>query len=68
MTEKQLSEFESKNIKILFNDGEIVEGNCFYFTKALDNDPEVASISVETNDRRVIEVSQDEIKSIEVLS
>lgn len=66
MTEAEFASFVGKNIKIEFADGESLEGKCFYYTQALDNEPEIASMSVQTHDRGAIEVYQNEVKSIEI--
>jgi hypothetical protein len=53
-------------LKIVCTDGEIVEGPYGGYTQALDNDPEIASISIKRNSYNV-ELDETEIKSIEVI-
>lgn len=54
------------NLKITTVDGDIVTGPYGGFTQALDNEPEIASISI-TKEGYGIEVYENEIKSIEVI-
>ena len=63
MTERQLYECQGKKIKVTFNNGSVQTGECFHFTQALDNEPEVASISLR-KETGPIEIDQTEIKSI----
>lgn len=69
MTEKELSSYLGKRIRVKCIDGDIVEGYCDVFTRALDNEPEVAEISLKTDyySSGLIGVLLPEIKSIEVL-
>jgi len=62
----KLWEYVGKNIKVTCIDEQIIEGKCDGYTQALDNEPEIASISIE----RIgygIEIYENEIKSIEVI-
>jgi len=49
MTELELSKLVGKKIIVLCKDGETVQGFCSDFIKALDNEPEIPSIFLETN-------------------
>lgn len=53
-------------LKIICIDGEVIEGPYAGFTQALDNDPEVSSISIKRNGYN-IELDETEIKSIEII-
>ncbi len=66
MSEEKLKNYWGKNIKITCIDGDIVQGFAKYFTPAIDNEPEIASISVKT-DLMLVEVMLDEIKEIEII-
>lgn len=61
-----LREYVGKRIKVIFIDGQIMEGKCTDFTQALDNEPEIDSIGVNV-DGISYELYENEIKSIEVL-
>ena len=61
----KLWEYVGKNIKVL-SDGQIVEGYCDGYTQALDNDTEIASISIEKEEYS-IEIYENEIESIEIM-
>ena len=69
MTEKELSTYRGKTIRVKCKDGDVVEGFCCVFTKALDNEPEVAEISLETEQypTGLIGITLPEISSIEVM-
>ena len=69
MTEKELSTYRGKTIRVKCKDGDVVEGFCCVFTKALDNEPEVAEISLETEKypTGLIGITLPEISSIEVM-
>lgn len=69
MTEKDLSTYQGKSIRVICNDGDVIEGFCCIFTQALDNEPEVAEISLETEKypTGLIGITLPEIKSIEVI-
>lgn len=54
------------NLKIVTVDGEIITGPYGGFTQALDNEPEIASISISKTGYG-IEMYENEIKSIEVI-
>lgn len=62
----KLWECVGKNIKVTCIDEQIIEGKCDGYTQALDNETEIASISI----ARIgygIEIYENEIKSIEVI-
>ncbi|KOF56625.1 MULTISPECIES: hypothetical protein [Clostridium] len=62
----KLWEYTGKRIKVTCIDGKIIEGNCDCYTQALDNEPEIASISIDKGSYG-IELYENEIKSIEVI-
>ena len=64
MTELELYQFEGKNIRITCIDGKEFSGFCCTVTQALDNEPEVASIVIETD--HLTEIMLPEIQSITV--
>ncbi|TAN69159.1 hypothetical protein WS9_003820 [Paraclostridium sordellii 8483] len=53
-------------MKVTSIDGTVVIGSYGGFTQALDNEPEIASISI-TKQGYGIEIYENEIKSIEVI-
>lgn len=57
-----------KNLKlrIILKDGDVVEGPYGGFTQALDNEPEIASLSI-SKEGYNIELYENEIKSIEAI-
>lgn len=55
-----------KNIKAIFNDGEIIEGRCSYYSSALDNNG-VAEITIKTNYNEYISVNEKELKEIQII-
>lgn len=66
MTERELFALVGKRVRIVFTDGDVRVGHCFHFTQALDNEPEVASIAVQT-DAGPIHIDATEIESVEIL-
>lgn len=62
----KLWEYVGKNIKVTCIDEQIIEGKCDGYTQALDNEPEIASISIDREEYE-IEIYENEIKSIEVI-
>lgn len=54
------------NLKIVTVNGEIITGPYGGFTQALDNEPEIASISI-SKAGYGIEIYENEIKSIEII-
>ncbi|KAE9633800.1 hypothetical protein GND95_08705 [Defluviitalea raffinosedens] len=67
MTEKELCNFEGKEIKVICSNGRVLSGFCVYFTQALDNEPEIASITV-NNHLGFTEIYQNEIETIEIIT
>ena len=70
MTEEKLYSYLGKNIKVMCIDGDVVEGFCEVVTKAIDNEPEVAEISLKTdkNSNGLIGITLPEIKAIEIIA
>ncbi|ABE99468.1 TPA: hypothetical protein KN209_003161 [Clostridioides difficile] len=60
----KLWEYVGKNVQITCVDKQIIRGKCDGYTQALDNEPEIASISI-ARDGYGIEVYENEIESIE---
>jgi hypothetical protein len=54
-------------VRITCVDGTIVEGFYSIYTRAGDNEPEIASVTIETPEG-FIEVYENKIKSIEILN
>lgn len=66
MNEMQLRQFWGKQIKVYCRDREIIEGDASYFTSAADNEPDDASITLETKQGLVC-IFLHEIKEIEII-
>ena len=66
MNEIQLRQFWGKQIKVYCKDGEIIEGDASYFTSAADNEPDDASITLETKQGLTC-IFLHEIKTIEII-
>ncbi|MDM1006161.1 hypothetical protein QTJ04_07810 [Clostridium perfringens] len=62
----KLWEYVGKNIKVTCIDNQIIKGKCDEYTQALDNEPEIDSISI-VKDGYGIEIYENEIKSIKVI-
>ncbi|MEA5059371.1 hypothetical protein SDC9_203298 [bioreactor metagenome] len=58
-----LQESEGKKVKVYFVDGESMTGTVSYYTSALDNEPDPASITIGH-----VELFEPEIKRIELLN
>ncbi len=63
---KSMYEACGKNIKATLSDGKVFEGKCQYYTSALDNEPEMASISL-AHGNGLVELFQNEIDGIEYI-
>ena len=46
MTEKELSSYQGKKIRIHCTDSSIIEGFCCLFVRAIDNEPEILPSSM----------------------
>lgn len=57
-----LWEYEGKEVIIITDDNQIFQGLAYDYTNPQDNDPEIATISIEAYEFR-----EDEIKSIEII-
>lgn len=57
-----------QDVKVICVDGTIVKGFYSIYTQALDNEPEIASITIENANDSLIEIYENEIQSIEVLN
>lgn len=68
ITELEMAKAAGKNLQVTLKNGNIINGFCFGFTQAIDNEPEIACI-----DMRILpgknwkEYLQTEIETIEVL-
>lgn len=69
LSEKELIMYyaRGKNIRVTYKDGMIVEGYCEMFTQPLDNEPEVAEISIRKGTMLLIGITEPEIEKIEYL-
>ena len=66
--EVEMYETQGKNIKVVCTDGKEIVGFCEIFTQAIDNEPEIASITIKEVERNgYTEILQNEIKSIEMI-
>ena len=61
-----LYEYVNKKIKVNLIEGEILIGKCLDYTKAIENDPEIASIDLKVK-KDIYEVFENEIESIEII-
>ena len=66
MTENELSNFRGKNVEVILKNQKKFIGFCAVFIKALDNDPEEASIILET-EYGLVEIYQNEITDLKIL-
>ncbi|WP_062353302.1 hypothetical protein [Bacillus kwashiorkori] len=64
-----LREYVGKKIRLMDVDGQVFEGKCTDYTQALDNEPEIESIGIETVSGAdySYEIYENEIKSIEII-
>lgn len=64
--QKMMMETSEKKIRVTCKDGKVFEGVNKYFTQALDNEPEVASICIkEKGCSYLTELIEPEIEKIE---
>lgn len=63
MTEHELSKLTGKNLRVDCTNGNVVTGLCSVFIQALDNEPEIPSIVLETS-RGLIEITLPEIREV----
>ena len=68
MTERELWGYFGKKVKVKCVTGETIKGIVKGFTRAIDNDPEVASIEIPYSDNGSYEIMANEIKSIDILT
>lgn len=62
----KLWEYVGMDIKVVCDDGQVIEGYCDGYTQALDNEPEIDSITI-AREGYVIEILENEIESIKVI-
>ena len=64
-----LSQYLGKRIRLTDIDGDVTEGKCVCVTPAQDNDPEIASLDLQTESKSAFTIGFDEpeIKSIEII-
>lgn len=65
MTELEFLKFYDKNIKVILNDGTTVTGYVYTFTRSVDSDSGIASLSLESSDG-YIEIMQNDVKKITI--
>lgn len=58
----KLWEYEGKNVKVTTKEGQTFEGKAYDYTAALDNTPEIASISIGHT-----ELFENEIQSVQLI-
>lgn len=66
--QKNMYDAQGKHIKVICKDGDVVEGYCDFYTQPIDNEPEIAEISLRQGTGRFIGITEDEIKEIEYLN
>ena len=67
MTERELFDCLGKNVKIIFKDGQILEGFCEGFDTENDNAPRKASIDIrQKNSSHCVVAFANEIEKIEL--
>lgn len=62
----KLWEYVGKKIKVICIEGEVVKGKCNGYIQALDNEPEIASITIDAG-KIDYEIYENEIAKIEVV-
>ena len=67
MTEKEFIGYFKQNVKIEFQDGEVLTGRVTSFTWAVDNVTDEAEIDLSIKNGRVITIQQSEVKNIEII-
>ncbi len=69
MTEKELMMYRAQDRKVRVKcvDGTIVEGIGDFFTQPLDNEPEIAEITIRKGESALIGITEPEIDTIEYL-
>ena len=55
-----------RNVKVTCKNGRVFEGFYCVYTQALDNEPEIASLTLETKEG-LVEIYENEVEAIEVL-
>lgn len=65
MTELEFLKLYDKNVKVILNDGTIVIGYVYTFTRSVDSDSGIASLSLESSDG-YIEIMQNDVKKITI--
>ena len=69
MTElqKRMYNAQGKSVKVVFKDGSNIMGYCDFYTQPIDNEPEVAEITIRKGNASFIGITEDEIGRIEYL-
>lgn len=67
MSEQEFIKHFGKDVEIKLDTGEIVKGHCETFTRSVDNDNEIASLTIATQEGYV-EVFQNEVKEIKTIT
>lgn len=65
MTEQEFLKFYDKNVKVILKDGTSLTGYVYTFTRSVDSDNGIASISLESS-QGYIEIMQNEVKEITI--
>lgn len=66
--QNKMYDAQGKSIRVIYTDGEIIEGYCDFFTQPIDNEPEVAEITLRKGTGGFVGITEDEIKEIEYLN
>ena len=61
----KIMQLNDKNVKVILNDGTIVTGYVYTFTRSVDSDSGIASLSLESSDG-YIEIMQNDVKKITI--
>lgn len=69
ITEKEMMMYHAfgKNVKVICKNGQVIEGHCECYTQPLDNEPEVAEISIRRGLIGLVGITEPEIETIEYL-
>lgn len=68
LSEKELAMYQTrgKKIEVTCKDGTVIKGICELFTQAIDNEPEVAEISIQRAGG-LVGITEPEIEKIEYI-
>ncbi len=67
MTEEKFIKYYGKDVEIKLNSGETITGHCESFTRAVDSDTKVASLTIATQDG-YFEIYQNDVTEIKTIT